>query len=183
MMEGRMMRKNFLLRALLVLALLCAAMLFAQTPPVQNIDPQRNPNLAEAQKLCNEAFEWIVKAQQANNYDMQGHAEKAKQLLVQATQELAIADKIADSAKPVAAKGPTNAQTPVQNIDPQRNPNLAEAQKLCNQAFQWIVKAQRANKYDMQGHAEKAKQLLVQAAQELAIAHKIADSVKPGAKK
>jgi hypothetical protein len=29
---------------------------------------------------------------------MRGHAEKAKQLLIQASQELAIADRIADSA-------------------------------------------------------------------------------------
>ena len=98
-----MMRKNFLLQALFVLALLCAGILIAQTP-VQNINAQRNPNLAQAQKLCNDAYQWAVKAQQANKYDMQGHAQKAKQLLVQAAQELAIAHKIADSVKPGAKK-------------------------------------------------------------------------------
>ena len=93
-----MMRRNFLVRALLVLALLCAGMLFAQNMPVENVNAQRNPNLAEVQSLCKQAFEAISRAQKANSYDMRGHAEKAKQLLIQASQELAIADRIADSA-------------------------------------------------------------------------------------
>jgi hypothetical protein len=105
-MEAKTMRRNSLVRALLVLALLCAGMLFAQSVPVQNINAQRNPNLAEAQKLCSQAFDAVVRAQKANSYDMQGHAEKAKQLLIQASQELGMAAKIADSAAPAKAKGP-----------------------------------------------------------------------------
>jgi len=112
-----MIRRNLGLRALLVLALLCAGMLFAQNMPVENINAQRNPNLAEAQKLCNQAFEEVTKAQKANKYDMQGHAAKAKHLLIQASQELVMADKIADSATPRKTKGlGTTRQNPVSGV-------------------------------------------------------------------
>jgi hypothetical protein len=56
--------------------------------PVENINPKRHPNLAAAQRLCDEAFEKIQAAQQANEWDMGGHARKAKELLEQASQEL-----------------------------------------------------------------------------------------------
>jgi hypothetical protein len=61
----------------------------------------------------------------------------------------------------------TLAQTPVVDIDAQNHPNLAEAQRHIVEATQSIAKAQQVNKEDMQGHAEKARQLLVQANQEL----------------
>jgi hypothetical protein len=85
-------------------------MLFAQGGPVQDVNAQRNPNLAEAQKLCNQAFQEVSKAQKANKYDMKGHAANAKKLLVQAAQELSEADKIADSASP-AGKHPGSGST------------------------------------------------------------------------
>ena len=115
-----MMRRNLLFRVLLVLAVLCAGMLFAQNAPqkpVENVNAQRNPNLAAAQRLCNQAFEEVTKAQKANKYDMKGHAAKAKQLLVQATQELSEADKIADSASPGKTKNSgTTSKNPVSGI-------------------------------------------------------------------
>ena len=83
-----MMRRIVVLRATLVLALLCAGMLFAQERPADNIDPQRHPNLAEAQKLCNRAYDKLVEAQGANQFDMNGHAQKAKDLLVEASHEM-----------------------------------------------------------------------------------------------
>ena len=114
------MRNNLLLRDSLVLAFLCGGLLFAQNPPerpLEDVDPQRNPDLAAAQKLCVQAFEEVTKAQKANKYDMKGHASKAKQLLVQATQELSEADKIADSATPGKTKnsGTTN-RNPVSGV-------------------------------------------------------------------
>jgi hypothetical protein len=63
-------------------------MLFAQERPADNIDPQRHPNLAEAQKLCNRAYDKLVEAQGANQFDMNGHAQKAKDLLVEASHEM-----------------------------------------------------------------------------------------------
>jgi hypothetical protein len=48
-----------------------------------------------------------------------------------------------------------------------QHPNLEAAQNLIDQAFQRVVTAQKDDHYDMQGHAERAKQLLQQAKGEL----------------
>lgn len=63
--------------------------------------------------------------------------------------------------------GVTLAQRPETNIDPSKHANLAEAQHHILQAFEKIDEAQRANKDQLGGHAEKAKQLLDQASREL----------------
>jgi hypothetical protein len=166
----------------MVLAVLCAGTLLAQNKPVEDVNAERNPNLAAAQHFCLEAFNKAHEAQVANKYDMKGHAAKAKELLVQASQEISAADKIADAPKTgtretVSPEGP---KRPVEDINAERNPNLAEAQRLCLKAFDKVHEAQIANKYDMKGHAAKAKQLLVQASEELSTADKIADSAHPG---
>ncbi len=61
----------------------------------------------------------------------------------------------------------TLAQEPVQNIDPHKHPNLAAAQRLIAQANDAIRTAQKDNRYDMHGHAQKARDLLAEAAGEL----------------
>jgi len=53
-----------------------------------DIDPGRHPNLAAAQRLSRQAFEKLSEAQQANEWDMTGHAQKAKDLLDQVNREL-----------------------------------------------------------------------------------------------
>ena len=63
--------------------------------------------------------------------------------------------------------GSTIAQGPERNIDPHRHPILADAQRLCDQAYDRVSEAQRANQWDMKGHAAKAKALLEQASREL----------------
>ena len=63
--------------------------------------------------------------------------------------------------------GAALAQRPKQNVSAGRHPNLAAAQRLCEQAWQKIGAAQEANEWDMQGHAAKAKQLLDEASKEL----------------
>ena len=67
----------------------------------------------------------------------------------------------------VAALGVSLAQRPKENINPGRHPNLAAAQRFCQQAFERISAAQGANEWDMAGHAKKAKALLEQADAEL----------------
>jgi hypothetical protein len=62
------------------------------------------------------------------------------------------------------------AQRPKDNVSGGRHPNLAAAQRLSQQAFQRIVAAQEANEFDMQGHAQKAKGLLVEVNKELKLA-------------
>jgi hypothetical protein len=59
------------------------------------------------------------------------------------------------------------AQRPAQNVSGARHPNLAAAQRLSAQAYQRILDAQKANEWDMQGHAQKAKELLDQVNAEL----------------
>ena len=61
----------------------------------------------------------------------------------------------------------TIAQEPVVNVDPHRHPNLAEAQRLMVKANEAIVVAQKDNRYDMHGHASKARQLLAEASEEV----------------
>ena len=83
------MTKN-LFKLLLGVALSCGGMAIAQKP-VQNINPNRHPNLAAAQRLSEQAYQKIVAAQQANEWDMEGHAQKAKDLLDQVNQQLKLA--------------------------------------------------------------------------------------------
>jgi hypothetical protein len=67
--------------------------------PAQNVSKGKHPNLAAAQRLTNQAFEKISAAQQANEWDMQGHAKKAKDLLDQANNELKQAAQAANKNK------------------------------------------------------------------------------------
>jgi hypothetical protein len=76
------------------LALIAATALAA--PPVENVG-KRHPNLAAAQRLTHQAWEKISAAQQANEFDMQGHAAKAKDLLDQANTELKAAAEAANA--------------------------------------------------------------------------------------
>jgi hypothetical protein len=59
------------------------------------------------------------------------------------------------------------AQRPAQNISAGRHPNLAAAQRACGSAYQSILQAQKSNEWDLGGHAQHAKDLLSQAADEL----------------
>ena len=56
--------------------------------PVDNISGHKHPNLAAAQRLSTQAYEKISQAQSANEWDMGGHAAKAKELLDQVNREL-----------------------------------------------------------------------------------------------
>lgn len=82
------MKRNRFIAIVLTLALLCTALVFAQKKPAQNVSPKRHPNLAAAQRLSAQASQRIVDAQNANEWDLAGHAQKAKQLLDEANEEL-----------------------------------------------------------------------------------------------
>jgi len=56
--------------------------------PARNVNSAHHPNLAAAQRFCSDAFEKIEAAQKANEWDMGGHAKKAKELLIQASDEI-----------------------------------------------------------------------------------------------
>lgn len=67
--------------------------------PAQNVSPKKHPNLAAAQRLSEEAFEKLKAAQVANEWDMKGHAQKAKELLEEASHEMKLAAEAANAAK------------------------------------------------------------------------------------
>lgn len=82
-----MTRRKVVLSGIVTGTLLCGGILLAQKPE-RDISQRRHPNLAAAQKLCDEAFRKITAAQEANEFDMNGHAAKAKELLDQVNHEL-----------------------------------------------------------------------------------------------
>jgi hypothetical protein len=75
----------------------------------------------------------------------------------------------------VAATLAASAQEPVQNIDPNRHGNLAAAQRLVRQAYDRVTDAQKDNRYDLGGHASRAKDLLRQANEELKLSAEAAN--------
>jgi hypothetical protein len=91
-----MTKRSFAFPAVLAAVLLCGATLAQE--PVQDISPAIHPNLAAAQKHVVEANNEIATAQRDNHYDMRGHAEKARELLVQANNELKLAAEAANAA-------------------------------------------------------------------------------------
>jgi hypothetical protein len=88
-------RREFPLQVL-GLAGVTAALATAQ--PKQTVSSSKHPNLAAAQDLCEQAYNKCTAAQQANEFDMQGHAAKAKNLLEQANTALKAAAQAANAA-------------------------------------------------------------------------------------
>jgi hypothetical protein len=82
-----MTKTKVTLGGVLALAMICGGVAVAQMPK-DNVSGQKHPNLAAAQRLSREAWEKIGAAQQANEWDMDGHAAKAKELLDQVNKEL-----------------------------------------------------------------------------------------------
>ena len=74
-----------------------AALVMAQ--PKQNVSAAKHPHIAAAQRACHNAWQQVSDAQQANEWDMQGHAQKAKELLDQADKELKLAAEAANKNK------------------------------------------------------------------------------------
>ena len=82
-----MTRSKFLLGSILCVASFAGGVL-AQGP--------RHPNLMAAQDLINRAYDRLTAAQQANEWDMGGHAARAKDLLDQAKHEIREATEAAN---------------------------------------------------------------------------------------
>jgi apolipoprotein N-acyltransferase len=87
-------------RIVLIGIALCAAfalgaMVFAQAPRVTVGD--RHGNMRAAQELIQQAWEKVDVAQQDNNYNLGGHAGKAKDLLAQASEQIKQAAEAANS--------------------------------------------------------------------------------------
>ena len=67
--------------------------------PVKNVDPRKHGNLAAAQNLSRQAFDKLTAAQTANEFDMAGHAARAKDLLRRANEEMKLAALAANRKK------------------------------------------------------------------------------------
>ena len=93
-----MTKGKFVLGSVLGVALLCGGVAIAQNPE-RDISAQKHPNLAAAQRFTDQAFNKISAAQEANEFDMNGHAAKAKELLDQANHELKMAAEAANKNK------------------------------------------------------------------------------------
>ncbi|HUA80844.1 MAG TPA: hypothetical protein VL997_10760 [Dyella sp.] len=76
------------------LAVFAAAAVAQQ--PVRDVSGKRHPNLAAAQRLVDQAYKRVVDAQQANEFDLGGHAQHAKELLDQANAELKQAARVSN---------------------------------------------------------------------------------------
>jgi hypothetical protein len=76
--------------------LLAGGVACAGSTPAKNVSAHRHPNLAAAQKLSSQAYQKLVAAQVANEWDLGGHAEKAKALLQQANDEMKLAAEAAN---------------------------------------------------------------------------------------
>ncbi len=84
-----------LVGTVILAALIGGGMAVAQKP-VENVSGQKHPNLAAAQRSSEQAYNKITAAQEANEWDMQGHAAKAKELLDQVNKELKLAAEAAN---------------------------------------------------------------------------------------
>ena len=84
------------LSATILGALLVVRGIAIAQPPERNISGARHPNLAAAQRFSRQAYEKIVAAQEANEWDLGGHAQRAKELLDQASNELKLAAETAN---------------------------------------------------------------------------------------
>jgi hypothetical protein len=78
-----MLTRKLLLGSVLGLGLFASGVVVGQ-----NVNANRHPNLAAAQRMMNNAIQKMDAAQQANEFDMHGHAQKAKDLLAQAFNEV-----------------------------------------------------------------------------------------------
>jgi predicted lipoprotein with Yx(FWY)xxD motif len=93
---ARLAMRN-ILKALAITVAVSAPIGFALAKePVKNVSKEKHPNLAAAQKLAVQAFEKLEAAQKANEYDMEGHAQKAKDALKLANDEIKLAAEAAN---------------------------------------------------------------------------------------
>jgi hypothetical protein len=93
--EKPMTRKSVMIVIVLCAASACGGVLLAQRPPVDV--GEKHGNMRAAQQLIQQAWQKIDDAQQDNNYNLGGHAGKAKDFLLKASQEIKESAEAANS--------------------------------------------------------------------------------------
>jgi len=90
-----MTKRNLVITVTLCIVSAFVGAMFAQAPVV-NIDRRRHGNLAAAQSYIVQAYQRLDRAQQANEDQLGGHAQRAKDLLTQADEEIRLAANVAN---------------------------------------------------------------------------------------
>jgi hypothetical protein len=88
--------KRHVLRNLVVTFIVIGTFSIAVAAFGQQVSKARHPNLAAAQELIQRAINRVTAAQDANEFDMGGHAAKAKKLLDEAYVEIKLAAETAN---------------------------------------------------------------------------------------
>jgi len=86
-----MINRKLILGSVLGLGLFASGVIVGQ-----DVSARRHPNLNAAQRLMEQAVAKIDAAQGANEFDMNGHAAKAKELLGKAYDEVKMAAEAAN---------------------------------------------------------------------------------------
>lgn len=89
--------KSSLLRILMISFVIAGLLSIGIAVNARNVSGARHPNLAAAQTLIEKAINKVSAAQVANEFDMEGHAAKAKSLLDQAYVEIKLAAQAANA--------------------------------------------------------------------------------------
>ena len=84
------------MKKIIVFAVLTALVLSGTAIFAANVSGKRHPNLKAAQVLIEKAVARVTAAQVANEFDMDGHARKAKELLDRVNVELKAAAEAAN---------------------------------------------------------------------------------------
>jgi hypothetical protein len=89
-----MLKRIVMIGVALCAAFALGAVMFAQRPPVDV--GERHGNMRAAQELIQQAWMKVDEAQQDNNYNLGGHAGRAKELLTQASNQIKMAAEAAN---------------------------------------------------------------------------------------
>ena len=110
---------------LTILASAAVVTLAVAQAPVASVDPSHHGSLAAAQHSIQAAFNSISAAQSDNNDHLGGHAQRAKELLREANDEISAAASVADGSQQngQASSAPPSDAAPVMNTPPPAMPN------------------------------------------------------------
>lgn len=134
----------------------------------------KHPNLVAAWKSLDKAWMKVDKAQDANGDALGGHGAKAKAFIQAAEDDLVAARKSANTNAGEAHDGDAAECPPAFKFP--KHPAMAAASTALVKACNKITAAQKANEYDMDGHAAQAKSDIIAAMGELLAARDFANA-------
>jgi hypothetical protein len=137
----------------------------------------KHPNLVAAWKALDKAWAKVDKAQDANDDQLGGHGAKAKGLIQAAEDDLKAArdSANANAGTGKGGDGDAAAACPKAFKFP-KHPAMAAASKALVTACKKVTAAQKANEYDMDGHAAQAKADIIAAMGEILAARDFANT-------